>query len=427
VDKKMDSSEIDEGTHYIGYQEAFRLIRSNVQSVGVEEIPLGFCVGRVSSEDLIARVSYPSGDISLKDGFAVRSKSVAAASVQRPVCLRVMGSVFPGSRFEGEIRPGSAVKVTSGALIPHDLDAVVSCEFCEEVSSQEVFVKADAEEGRNVLRTGEEIRAGATLTKKGEVLLPGRLGLAAAAGISRARVYRRPKAAVVGVGDEVVAPGGHLRFGHLYASNLVTMGAWLTSFGVPFDSSVVKDNGDAIQRELLSHLPSVDVILTSGGAWGSERDLVVGVLDELGWQKIFHHVRMGPGKGIAFGIWDGKPVFCLPGGPASNEMAFVQLALPGILHMGGETKHPLQTVFAKLTENLKGRHRAWTEFKEATLSCDSQGNCTVKLYKNRSRLQAIANANSLICIPEGRESLSAGEIVPVQLLAPCLAGIEPGI
>ena len=95
--------------------------------------------------------------------------------------------------------------------------------------------------------------------------------------------------------------------------------------------------------------------------------------------------------------------------------------------MGGETKHPLQTVFAKLTENLKGRHRAWTEFKEATLSCDSQGNCTVKLYKNRSRLQAIANANSLICIPEGRESLSAGEIVPVQLLAPCLAGIEPGI
>jgi len=423
----MDSFEIDEGTDYVGYQEAFRLICSNVHPVGVEEMPLGSCVGRMASEDLVARVSYPSGDISLKDGFAVRSKSVATASVQSPVCLRVIGSVFPGSKFEGEIRPGSAVKVTSGALIPCDLNAVVSGEFCEEVSPQEVFVKADAEEGRNVLRTGEEIRAGATIAKRGEVLLPGRLGLGAAAGITRARVYRRPKAAVVGVGDEVVAPGGHLRPGHLYASNLVTMGAWLTSFGVPFDSSVVKDNRDAIQKELLRHLPSVDVILTSGGAWGSERDLVVGVLDALGWQEIFHHVRMGPGKGIAFGIWDGKPVFCLPGGPASNEMAFVQLALPGILHMGGQTKPPLQTVFAKLTENLKGRHRAWTEFKEATLSCDSQGNYTVNLYKNRSRLQAIANANCLICIPEGRESLSPGEMVPVQILVPCLAGIEPGI
>lgn len=423
----MDFSEIDEGSHYVGYQEAFNLICSNVQPVGVEEMPLGLCVGRVASEDLVALVSYPSSDISLKDGFAVRSKSVVTASVQRPVCLRVIGSVFPGSRFEGEIRPGSAVKVYSGALIPHDLDAVVSGEFCEEVSPQEVFVRADAEQGRNVLRTGEEIRAGATIAKRGEVLLPGRLGLAAAAGVSRARVYRRPKAAVLGVGDEVVVPGGHLRLGHLYASNLVTMGAWLASFGVPFDSSVVKDNEDAIKRELLRHLPGVDVILTSGGAWGSECDLVVGVLDELGWQEIFHHVRMGPGKGIAFGIWDGKPVFCLPGGPASNEMAFVQLALPGILHMGGENRHPLQTVLARLTENLKGRHRAWTEFKEATLSCDSQGNYTVKLYKNRSRLQAIANANCLICIPEGKESLNLGEIVPVQILVPLLASIEAGI
>ena len=320
VDREMDSSEIDEGVHYVGYQEAFNLICSNVQPVGVEEIPLGLCVGRVVSDDLVALVSYPSSDISLKNGFAVRSKSVVTASVQRPVCLRVIGSVFPGSRFEGEIRPGSTVKVYSGALIPHDLDAVVSGEFCEEVSPQEVFVRADAEQGRNVLRTGEEIRTGATIAKRGEVLLPGRLGLAAAAGVSRARVYRRPKAAVVGVGDEVVAPGGHLRLGHLYASNLVTIGAWLASFGVPFDSSVVKDNEDAIKRELLRHLPGVDVILTSGGAWGSERDLVVGVLDELAWQEIFHHVRMGPGKGIAFGIWDGKPVFCLPGGPEITRL-----------------------------------------------------------------------------------------------------------
>jgi molybdopterin biosynthesis enzyme len=83
----MGSSEIDEGTDYVGYKEAFHLIASNVQPVGVEAMLLGSCVGRVASEDLIARVSYPSGDISLKDGFAVRSKSVATASVERPACL----------------------------------------------------------------------------------------------------------------------------------------------------------------------------------------------------------------------------------------------------------------------------------------------------------------------------------------------------
>jgi len=417
---ETDFTEIDEGAGYVGYEEAFNLVCSNVQTVGVEEMPLDLCVGRAVAEDLVALISHPSSDVALKDGFAVRSEEVASASMQQPVCLRVIGSIFAGSVFEEEVKPGSAVKVCSGAPIPLGASAVVAGEFCEELSAEEVCVRADAEHGRNVLRAGGEIKAGAIIERKGKELLPGCLGLAAAAGISRVRVYRRPKIAVVGVGDEVVVPGGHLHPGQLYASNLVTMVAWLASFDIPYSTSVVKDSKEAIKQELLNHLPGADAILTSGGAWGSEHDLVVSVLDDLGWQEIFHHVRMGPGKGIAFGLWQGKPVFCLPGGPASNEMAFLQLALPGILRMGGKNRHPLRTVSARLAESLRSRHRAWTEFKDATMSRDSEGNYTVKLYLNRSRLQAIAGADCLICVPEGTESLNLGEIVPVQVLVPYL-------
>jgi len=135
---------------------------------------------------------------------------------------------------------------------------------------------------------------------------------------------------------------------------------------------------------------------------------------------MFHHVRMGPGKGIAFGLWNKTPVFCLPGGPASNEMAFIQLALPGLLRAAGETKHPLQTVPARLTEDVQSRHEAWTEFKDAILSLEESGNYAVALYKNRSRLQSIANATGLICVPEGKDRLRRGEVVPVQLLSPRL-------
>jgi molybdopterin molybdotransferase len=419
---RTHSNEIDEGTGYIGYREAFDLISSNVRTVGTEELTLDLSVGRIISEDLTARVSYPATDVSLKDGFAVKSEDVAAASPERPVRLEISGFVFAGSGFGGEVTPGCAVKICSGAPIPRGSDAVVSGEFCEEALDGGVYVRADAERGRNVLPAGGEVRAGATIAGKGEALLPGGLGLAAAAGISRVSVFRMPRAAVVGVGDEVVAPGCRLDHGQLYASNIVTVGARLTSFGVSHDSSIVKDDAEEIKRELLGCLPRADVILTSGGAWGSERDLVVGVLRKLGWQELFHHVRMGPGKGIAFGLWEGKPVFCLPGGPASNEMAFLQLALPGILRMGGDTRHPLQTVSARLTENVKGRHPAWTEFKDATLSLDSTGNYTVRLYRNRSRLQAIARANSLVCIPEGTDALNSGEVLPVQILVPRLLG-----
>ena len=140
--------------------------------------------------------------------------------------------MYAGSKYEGEVRRGNTVKVCSGAPIPKGAEAVVSEELCEEISPTEVLVKADAAKGRNVLVAGGEVRAGETIVRKGERLLPGYLGLAAAAGINRVSVYRRPKIAIIGVGDEVVAPGANLHPGQLYASNLVTMEAWLASFGI---------------------------------------------------------------------------------------------------------------------------------------------------------------------------------------------------
>jgi molybdopterin molybdotransferase len=223
--------------------------------------------------------------------------------------------------------------------------------------------------------------------------------------------------AIISIGDEVVAPGETLHAGQLYASNLVTMEAWLASFGIPCVTSVVPDDVNAITRALKDCLSRVDVILTSGGAWGSERDLVVGVLNALGWAKRFHYVRMGPGKGIAFGSWENTPVFCLPGGPLSNEMAFLQFALPALARMEGDEKPPLPVVHARLAEDVKSRHREWTEFRDAAVTLDERGQYNVALYRSRSRIEAIAGASGLICIPEGKERLRCGEIVPVQLLS----------
>jgi molybdopterin molybdotransferase len=414
---EKDFSEIDEGLDYIGYREAFELIHSNIQSLGAEEISLESALHRIAAEDTAALVNYPPVDVALKDGFAIKAADVEQASAGRPASLTIIGSAFAGSGFDGEMRAGSAVKLCSGAPIPAGAEAVVPVEFCEE-KSEKVHVRIDAGVGRNILRAAEEVKAGDIIIREGTALLPGTMGLAAAAGINVAVVYRRPKAAIIGVGDEVVAPGRSLRSGQIYASNLITLKAWLNSFGVTCATSVSKDNETSIKLELERHLPEADVILTSGGAWGSERDLVIRTLDALGWRKRFHHVRMGPGKGIAFGLWKNRPVFCLPGGPASNEMAFLQLALPGILRMSGDRRQPLQSVSARLVEDLKCRHKAWTEFRDALLIKDSGGAHRVEEYRKRSRLQAITGANSLICIPEGTESLHAGEIISVQLLSP---------
>lgn len=414
-----DSPEIDEGTGYTGYQDALDLVYANVHPVASEELPLDACAGRIVAEDLVARIDNPSTDVSLKDGFAVRSADISQATPEHPVRLPVIGSVFAGGQFKGKLSARTAVKICSGSPIPEGADAVVSDEFCQEAAAA-VLIRANAEPGRNILRAGEDVTAGSIVIEKGKVLLPGYLGLAAAAGISRTKVYRRPKVAVIAIGDEVVAPGKKLRPGQLYASNLVTICAWLAAFGATYDTAVVPDDKDTIQSELLQYVSRTDAIITSGGAWGSERDLVVGILDELGWNKFFHHVRMGPGKGISFGLLKDKPVFCLPGGPASNEKAFLQFALAGVVRLGGQMKHPLPTFTARLTRNIKGRHLNWTEFKDAYLSQDAAGNYLVTPHRNLSRLQSIARATCLICIPEGRDSLRAGEMVTVQILTPTL-------
>ena len=415
---KRDFYELDEGTGYIGFREALDIIAANVQPLGEEERGLDLCVGRVAAADVVALVSYPSVAVSLKDGYAVKSAEIASASRDKPVCLKVAGAAFAGTACRELVKEGRAVKVCSGAPVPAGADAVVSGEFCTETSPEEVLIKADAGLGRNIMTAGSEVKAGTVVIRKGETLSPGKLGLAAAAGLSALQVYRRPHAAIVSIGDEIVKPGEKLHIGQLYASNLVTMESWLALFGLSCRTCIVADDAGAIQQELQRHLSVNDAVFTSGGAWGSERDLAIGVLDSLGWRKIFHYLRMGPGKGTAFGMFEDKPVFCLPGGPLSNEMAFLQLALPALLRMSGETRHPLPTVFARLSEEVKSRHRAWTEFKDAVVTRTPAGSYIAAPYKSGSRLKSIAGAGGLICIPEGQDSLPRGAFVPVQLLTP---------
>ena len=103
------------------------------------------------------------------------------------------------------------------------------------------------------------------------------------------------------------------------------------------------------------------------------------------------------------------------------------LGLPGILLMAGQSGPPLPTVSARLTGDLKSRHRAWTEFRGATLSRESEGDYTVTPYESESRLQSLAEATGLVCIPEGVACRHRGETVTVQLLAPACGDLNRSV
>jgi molybdopterin molybdotransferase len=397
----------------IGFQKAYRLTINSSTPINKERISIFNLEGKIIAEDLFAKVDSPGMDSSLKDGYAVISSDVKGASVKSPRKLKLIGRQIAGEPKKNEVKKGCAIRVTTGALLPKGAQAVVSEEFANERDGW-VEVFADAEKGRNVLMRGGDVKVGTKIIEKGERLTPDRVGLIAASGNEYGLVYQRPNVVIIATGSEIVISGSKLKPGKIFASNLIYIYSWLTSLGMNIKSEIVKDDPISIEKTIRRYLDCVDVIITSGGAWKSEKDMVIKVLDKIGWRKIYHRVRMGPGKAIGYGQLNSKHIFCLPGGPLSNNMAFLQLTLPGLWRLSGAKKSLFPVIKAVLTKKVSGQ-KDWTQFIYGRLK-KNRNKLYVEPITIKHRLQDVANTSCIICIPEGREQILEKKTVDIQII-----------
>jgi molybdopterin molybdotransferase len=401
----------------IGYEDAVSSTLGRLAPLRPTTVSIWDASGLVLAEDAVAAVDSPSADTAMKDGYALRTADLAPVVAGQEVRLRLCGTVVAGQQGSLSLEPGCAIKVMTGAPLPDGADAVVPAELARERGEWVTF-GCGASPGRNVLRRGSDVERGRLVAAAGCLLRPAAAGLLAAAGLSEVLAHPRPKVALVATGDEVVAPGNPLAPGQLYASNLVTLRSWLARFGFESRTAhVVPDHPDQLRDVLSGLLAEVDVVLTSGGAWKSERDFTPAVLAGLDAEIVFQRVRLAPGKAVTLGLLDEKAVFCLPGGPPSNEMAFLQLALPGLLRLSGRSDAPFRTLRARLAGDVEGGHGdpAWTSFHQALLK-DVDGEMQVEPLRNPSRLSCQAEADALIKIPEGRVAYTRGDEAEVQVL-----------
>ena len=399
---------------FIGYEKALRITLDTISPLRSKAVPITEAVGYVATERIAARTDSPSANVSLKDGFAIRAEDIFPSKPDKPIALTVTGAVAAGQKPSRAVKQGSAQRILTGAKLPKGADTVIAEELtCW--SNGYISISHPLTKGNDILLQGIDAAKGDVLVEKSTLLTPERIGLLVAGGHSKVRVLKKPAVALIATGDEVLHPGEKIAPGKQYASNLLTLHSWCRRFGFNTKLDIVGDKADRLRQRLWQAAIDHDAIVTSGGAWTGDRDLMVRILEELGWEKKYHRVRLGPGKGAGFGLLNQKPFFMLPGGPPSNLVAFLVLALPGLLKLSGLDAPGLFEIPAILDARIAGKSD-WTQVKFGELHKDDK---VIRFLPHRfsmSRLKSLAEARGFLLIPEGIAEISAGQVVSIRLL-----------
>ncbi len=326
-------------TTLLTLDEALARLLGAVQPLsGSETVSTFDALGRVLASDVRSLVDVPSADNSAMDGYAMRSADVMAAGTVLPVSQRIPAGVVGTT-----LKPGTAARIFTGALVPEGADAVVMQEQCEALDGA-VRVNAVPTPGQSVRRRGEDLSRDAVALSRGMRLTPQALGLAATAGAATLTVARRPRVALFSTGDELAMPGEPLKPGAIYNSNRFTLRALIQSLGCECtDLGIVPDQLEATRAALRKAAQGHDLIVTSGGVSVGEEDHLKPAVQAEGELNLWQ-IAIKPGKPLAFGSvrraegdsMGEKAWFVgLPGNPVSSFITFLLAVRPVLLHLQG--------------------------------------------------------------------------------------------
>ncbi|MFQ6372273.1 molybdopterin molybdotransferase MoeA [Shewanella sp. YIC-542] len=391
------------------------LLQQIIPLYETETVPLSEALGRILAEDLCSSIELPPFNNSGMDGYAYRFADLPGKGT-----LTVIGKSFAGHPYHGEYRPGSCIRIMTGATVPEGYDTVQMQEYAT-VDGTQVTLEPCSEQWENVRLRGGEMAAGTKVLTSGTEIRAAEMGIIATLGISHLRAYRRARVAFFSTGDELRPIGSELAPGQIYDSNRYSIKALLMKAGVEWiDLGVIKDDPEAIRQAFREAAAKADMVLTSGGVSVGDADFTKQVLDEEG-KITFWKLAMKPGKPFAMGKI-GDAVFCgLPGNPVSSMVTFYKLVLPLLRKLQGHkpaSTLQLQAVLTSAIRKKPGR----VEFQRGILSQGSDGKlqvCTTG-SQDSSQLSSMHLANCFIVLAQQQGNTQAGELVTVEPFNPVL-------
>ena len=406
-------------------EEHLAEILATITPLTPAELGLNDIGGLVLAEDVSTVSALPSFDNSGMDGYAVRVEDVAAATEDKPVTLPVTAEVAAGDTGAYALQPGTAIKIMTGAMLPHGAEAVVPVEWTDGGSAR-VSIRAGAAYGNAVRLAGEDAKAGEVLVTAGTRLRPMHVAVIAAAGRGSVLVRPRPRVVVLSTGNELAEPGTPLVPGRIWDSNSFMLAAAAREAGcLAYRQAILPDHPDEVLPAIEDQLGRADLMVTTGGvSMGGEHNVVKAALQQLG-TITFRKVAMQPGMPQGFGTialpaapvpaaGDRVPIFTLPGNPVSAYVSFQVFARPAIAALQGYDGLGLETVQAELTGPLRspaGRR----SFLRGVLD-RAAGKVTPLTGQGSHQIATLGKANALVVVPEWVVQMSEGDTAEVLVL-----------
>lgn len=398
----------------IALQQAIEILLARTNKIkDTECVSLWDAAGRILAEDAIAQRNQPPFPRSPLDGYAVRSADVVNTSKESPVKLTVIDEVTAGHVSEKNVEEGTAIRIMTGAPIPLGADGVIRQEdtdYGEAIVEVYKGVKAY----QNYCYAGEDYEAGAKLLNAGCVLGSVEIGVLASLGMDKVQVYRRPKAALITTGDEILLPGETLLPGKIFDSNLYALGSRLMMWNLDvIAKDRAEDDAEVVAEKIRNVAEDADIIITTGGVSVGKKDIMHDVLNILECERLFWKISIKPGMPTLCAMYNGKLLICLSGNPFGATVNLELLVRPLLEKMTGNKKFAL----CKKQAVTKAEFLKPSPVTRYVRAFYRNGEVSIPEGSNASGiLSSMAGCNALIEIPAGTEAVNVGDKVWVVVL-----------
>ncbi len=389
--------------HFISLDEALNIAGGVNVELQTENLGLDDAHNRILAENLRSKVDDPAFDNSAMDGFTMRYED----TLNPPTILDIIAEV-QASHQENlpQVGVGQAARIMTGAPIPPGANSILQIEKCEVIGDR---VKLLEQSKPNFIRIqGENLKKGQTILTSGEYLTPEKVGLCATMGHSSIEVFSPLKIAIISTGDELIPPGKDLKPGEIYESNSYGLAGLVKTTGhIPVRMESMADNLDDLRQAFNHAAKECDIILTSGGVSMGEYDLVRSIMEDEGEIK-FWRIKIRPGSPPLFGLWNGTPIFGLPGNPVSSHIVFRMLVAPWIRGLTNSVNPLEKKIRVKLATKIKPTKDCLT-LRRITIEATEEGFIGhQKIHQGSGNLASLTHSDALTLL-QPKQSAEPGD------------------